>query len=174
MAHKHKKSVITKTTPPPENTNSYWDIITGTNSSNDMLILRQNVEIYSKEYFSYDVISGIKLSTKWNSQSRTSGHYLGATCQLRPLCMVAFQHVGGSSGWLDLNSVQIDTFQITLSNKQVVIKFQNLNMLLPQERYVLSEIFVIVRRFSQKLQAHKSNITKREKLARHPRTIWRI
>ena len=31
-------------------------------------------------------------------------------------------------------------------------------MMLPQERYVLSEIFVIVRRFSQKLQAHKLNM----------------
>ena len=47
-------------------------------------------------------------------------------------------------------------------------------MMLPQERYVLSEIFVIVRWFSQKLQAHKLNMIKREKLARHPRTIWRI
>ena len=27
-----------------------------------------------------------------------------------PLCMVAFQRVGGSSGWLDLNSVQIRYF----------------------------------------------------------------
>ena len=47
-------------------------------------------------------------------------------------------------------------------------------MMLPQERYVLSETFVIVRWFSQKLQAHKVNMIKREKLARHPRTIWRI
>ena len=46
--------------------------------------------------------------------------------------------------------------------------------MLPQERYVLSEIFVIARRFSQKLQSHKLNMIKREKLARHPRTIWRI
>ena len=30
-----------------------------------------------------------------NSRSRTSGHYLRATYQLRPLCMVAFQRVGG-------------------------------------------------------------------------------
>ena len=47
-------------------------------------------------------------------------------------------------------------------------------MLLLQERYVLSVIFVIVRKFSQKLQAQKLNMIKREKLARHPRTIWRI
>ena len=47
-------------------------------------------------------------------------------------------------------------------------------MMLPQEHYVLSEIFVIVRWFSQKLQAHKLNMIKKEKLARHPRTIWRI
>ena len=47
-------------------------------------------------------------------------------------------------------------------------------MMLPREGYVLSEIFVIVRRFSQMLQAHKLNMIKREKLARHPRTIWRI
>ena len=49
------------------------------------------------------------------SRSRTSGHYLWrlwvwATYQLRPLCMVAFLCVGGSSGWLDLNSVQIRHF----------------------------------------------------------------
>ena len=31
-------------------------------------------------------------------------------------------------------------------------------MMLPQERYVLSEIFVIVGQFSQKLQAHKLNM----------------
>ena len=47
-------------------------------------------------------------------------------------------------------------------------------MMLPQERYVLSEIFVIVWGVPQKFQAHKVSITKREKLARHPRTIWRI
>ena len=47
-------------------------------------------------------------------------------------------------------------------------------MVLPQERYVLSEIFVIVRWFSQILQAHKLNMIKREKLARHPRAIWQI
>ena len=46
--------------------------------------------------------------------------------------------------------------------------------MLPQERYVLSESFVIVRRFLQKLQTHKINMIKREKLARHTRTIWRI
>ena len=47
-------------------------------------------------------------------------------------------------------------------------------MMLPQERYVLSEIFVNVRRFSQKLQARKLNRIKRETMARHPRTKWRI
>ena len=47
-------------------------------------------------------------------------------------------------------------------------------MMLPREGYVLSENFVTVRRFSQTLQAHKLNMIKREKLARHPRTIWRI
>ena len=47
-------------------------------------------------------------------------------------------------------------------------------MMLPREGYVLSEIFVIVRRFLQTLQAHKLNMIKREKLARHPRTTWRI
>ena len=55
-----------------------------------------------------------------------------------------------------------------------IIKFQNSNMMLLREGYVLSEKFVIVRRFSQTFQAHKLNMTKREKLARHPRTIWRI
>ena len=53
---------------------------------------------------------------------------------------------------------RLDTFQTALSNKPVVVKFQNFKMMLPQERHVLSEIFVIVRRFSQKLQAHKLNM----------------
>ena len=63
---------------------------------------------------------------------------------------------------------------MALSNKPIVIRFENLNMMLPPGRYVLSEIFVIVGRFSQKLQAHKLNMIKREKLPKHPRTIWRI
>ena len=32
------------------------------------------------------------------------------SCARRPLCMVAFQRMGGSSGWLDLNSVPIRHF----------------------------------------------------------------
>ena len=40
--------------------------MTGTNSSNDRLILRRNVEINSNWYFAYDVFSGIKSSTTWN------------------------------------------------------------------------------------------------------------
>ena len=109
-----------------------------------------------------------------DSRSRTSGHHLQATYQLRPLCMVAFQRVGGLvGGWIWIQC-RLDIFQITLSKKRVVIKFQNWNMMWSQKRYVLSEIFVIVRRFSHKLQAHKLNMIKREKLAKHPRTIWRI
>ena len=49
--------------------------------------------------------------------------------------------------------------------------------MLLREGFVLSKIPVIVRRFFQTLQAHnmhKLNMIKREKLARHPRTIWRI
>ena len=41
----------------------------GTNSSNDMLILRRNVEIKSIWYFSYDVFSGMKSSTTWNGNA---------------------------------------------------------------------------------------------------------
>ena len=37
---KKKKSVVTKTKHQPENDNFYLDTMTGTNSSNDMLILR--------------------------------------------------------------------------------------------------------------------------------------
>ena len=44
------------------------------------------------------------------SPSRTSGHYLWATYQLCPLGMAVFQRMGGSSGWLDLYSVQIRYF----------------------------------------------------------------
>ena len=36
----------------PENVIFYLDTMTGTNSSNDRLVLRQNVEINSNEYFS--------------------------------------------------------------------------------------------------------------------------
>ena len=43
--------------------------MTGTNSSNDRLILRRNVEINSNWYFSYDVFSGMKLSTTWNGNA---------------------------------------------------------------------------------------------------------
>ena len=50
----------------PENDNSYLDTMTGTNSSNDRLILRRNVEINSNEYFSCDAFfSGMKSSTTW-------------------------------------------------------------------------------------------------------------
>ena len=63
-----KKSVVTKTTPPVDSY-FYLDTMTGTNSSNDRLILRQNVEINSNEYFSYDVFSGVKSSTTWNGNA---------------------------------------------------------------------------------------------------------
>ena len=43
--------------------------MSGTNSSNDMLILRQNVEINSNWYFSYYVFSGMKSSTTWNGNA---------------------------------------------------------------------------------------------------------
>ena len=67
---KKKKSVVTKTTRHlPENDNSYLDSMTGTNSSNDRLILRRNVEINSNWYFSYDVFSGMKSSATWNGNA---------------------------------------------------------------------------------------------------------
>ena len=53
----------------PENDYSYLDTMTGTNSSNDRLILRRNVEINSNWYFSYDVFSGMKSSTTWNGNA---------------------------------------------------------------------------------------------------------
>ena len=43
--------------------------MTGTNSSNDRLILRRNVEINSNWYFFYDVFSGMKSSTTWNGNA---------------------------------------------------------------------------------------------------------
>ena len=43
--------------------------MTGTNSSNDRLILRRNVEINSNWYFSYDAFSGMKSSTTWNGNA---------------------------------------------------------------------------------------------------------
>ena len=50
---------------PPENDNSYLDTMKGTNSSNDRLILRQNVEINSNEYVSCDVFF-----REWNRRPR--------------------------------------------------------------------------------------------------------
>ena len=38
--------------------------MTATNSLNDRLIVHQNVEINSNEYFSYDVFSGMKSSNE--------------------------------------------------------------------------------------------------------------
>ena len=57
MAHmmKKKNQSQQKLRHLPENDNSYLDTMTGTNSSDDRLILRQNVEINSNEYFSCDV-----------------------------------------------------------------------------------------------------------------------
>ena len=70
MEKKIKKSFVTKTTSDlPENDNSYLDTMTGTNSSNDRLILRRNVEINSNWYFSYDVFSGMKSSTTCNGNA---------------------------------------------------------------------------------------------------------
>ena len=43
--------------------------MTGTNSSNERLILRQNMEINSNWYFPYDVFSGMKSSTMWNGNA---------------------------------------------------------------------------------------------------------
>ena len=55
MAHmkKKKKKILhqQKLRHLPENDNSYLDTMTGSNSSNDRLILHQNVEINSNEYF---------------------------------------------------------------------------------------------------------------------------
>ena len=62
---KKKKSIVTKTMHLPENDNSYLDTMAGTNSSNDRLVLRQNVEINSNEYFSCDVFF-----REWNRRPR--------------------------------------------------------------------------------------------------------
>ena len=43
--------------------------MTGTNSSNDRLILRRNVEINSNWYYSYGVFSGMKSWTTWNGNA---------------------------------------------------------------------------------------------------------
>ena len=48
---KKKKKIRRKLRYLPENDNSYLDTITGTNSSNDRLILRRNVEMNSNWYF---------------------------------------------------------------------------------------------------------------------------
>ena len=64
------KSVKTKTTPTPENDNFYWDIMTGTNSPNDnMLILHLAVEINSNDFFHTTYTSGQRYritTTKWH------------------------------------------------------------------------------------------------------------
>ena len=61
--------------------------MTGTNSSNDRVILRQNVEINSDEYFSYDIFSGMKSSTTWNgnaiAQSSRKFRDFSNTCNIQ-------------------------------------------------------------------------------------------
>ena len=73
MAHMEKKKKKIRRNKKlrhlPENDHSYLDTMTGTNSSNDRLILRRNVEINSNWYFSYDVFSGMKSSTTWNGNA---------------------------------------------------------------------------------------------------------
>ena len=67
MKKKEKKyPLLQKLRHLPENYHSYLDTMTGTNSSNDMLLLRQIVKINSNWYFSHDVFSGMKSSTTWN------------------------------------------------------------------------------------------------------------
>ena len=56
---------MNKTHHLPENDNFYLDTMTGNNSSNDRLVLRQNVEINSKVYFSCDIFF-----RKWNRRLR--------------------------------------------------------------------------------------------------------
>ena len=67
-------------------------------------------QVWIREAFLGQISASPEATDGWHSRSRISGHYLWATYQLRPLCMVAFQCVGGSSGWLDFNSVQIRHF----------------------------------------------------------------
>ena len=50
-----KKSIVTKTTSPTGKWSFLFRYMTGTNSSNDRHVLRQNVEINSNEYFPCDV-----------------------------------------------------------------------------------------------------------------------
>ena len=69
MENKKKNPSQQKLRHLPENDHSYLDTMTGTNSSNDRLILRRNVEINSNWYFSYDVFSGMKSSTTWNGNA---------------------------------------------------------------------------------------------------------
>ena len=69
MKKKNNKNPSQQKRHLPENDNSYLDTMTSTNSSNDRLILRWNVEINSNWYFSYDVFSGMKSSTTWNGNA---------------------------------------------------------------------------------------------------------
>ena len=88
--------------------------------------------------------------------------------------MDAFQCVGGSGGWLDLNSVQIRHFSnhaVKQTGCNQISKFQY--DVAPRALCTFRN-FVNVRRFSQKLQARKLNRIKRETMARYPRTKWWI
>ena len=62
---KKKNSSWQKLRHLPENDNFHLDTMTSTNSSNDRLVLRQNVEINSNQYFSCDVFF-----REWNSRPR--------------------------------------------------------------------------------------------------------
>ena len=67
---KKKNPSLQKLRHLPENNHSYLDTMKGTNSSNDRLILRQNVEINSNEYVSCNVF--IREWNRWPRGLETS------------------------------------------------------------------------------------------------------
>ena len=86
--------------------------MTGTNSSNDSLILRQNVEINSNEYFSCDVIF-----REWNRQPRgleTSlrNHQESSEIFQIPIIYHLLWFIEWSSMWFFIYSSFVTTYDV--------------------------------------------------------------
>ena len=112
---KKKKSVITKTSHLPENDNLYLDTMTSTNSSNDRLVLCQNVEINSNEYFSCDVFF-----REWNRRPR------GLETSLRnhqEICLWVQSYFNDLSWFIERLSVKIFIYSSFVTIDDVIFLF---------------------------------------------------
>ena len=115
---------MTKTTPPPKDNDTYWDTMTGTNSSNDRLILHQNLEINSNEYFSYDIFLGMKSSTTWNGNINTTSsfvHHFLAIGEFKLSYSPETPNLGQI--WRFLEPCDLEIWRITLKNNRAPLQY---------------------------------------------------